>query len=76
MENELPCPKCGNLCQIPKGSFFLVVIFVSLLCFLIGLFTDLPTWIGIIGSVVVFIYYISTRDKPIQCPKCGYSWRR
>jgi len=75
-ENGIPCPKCGNLCQIPKGSFNIVWIFISLLCFLIGFYTELGTIVGIIGSVIVFVYYVSTSDKPIRCPKCDYTWRK
>jgi ribosomal protein S27AE len=74
--DNISCPKCGNLCPIPRGSFKLVYITICLLCLFIGIFTDLPTWLGIIGSLIVLFYYVSIRDKPIQCPKCGFSWRR
>ena len=70
-DDNVSCPKCGNLCQLPKGSFNIVYIVVCLLCFIIG-----GLIIGIIGTVILLIYYVSIKDKPIQCPKCGYTWRR
>jgi len=75
-----PCPKCGNLCQLPKGGYGIVYVLTCILCVGIGLFADISFIVAfIIGGVICILlalYQNSIKNGPIQCPKCDFNFRR
>ena len=78
-ESELTCPKCGTLCKAPKSVYNFGYVVICLLLFALGFFTDLPLLFLIIGGVGISIYYYIKYRKSnqlIECPKCGFSWKK
>jgi DNA-directed RNA polymerase subunit RPC12/RpoP len=65
----ISCPNCGSLCTIPKrGNIFLYILYLIIIIVL-GVTTF---GIGIICLLIWLAINKGQKNKPVECPRCGF----
>jgi DNA-directed RNA polymerase subunit RPC12/RpoP len=68
---KISCPKCGSLCDRQKpGNVYMYVIYLVAIIAL-GFVTF---GIGIICLLIWLALNKSVKNKPVECPHCGFRW--
>ena len=65
----ISCPKCGSLCSKEKSGNAYVYILYLIIIVVLGFVTF---GISIICLLIWLAFNKSQKNKPVECPSCGF----